>query len=73
MTAAQTPPGVYSRALYVTSGQAFSRGTVQPAQVKLTQVGSGTHACSDRNDGTFAYTVNGIAQTKAITLRCSRR
>ncbi len=30
-------------------------------------VGTGTLTFSDANDGTFAYTVNGISQTKAIT------
>ena len=32
-----------------------------------TSVGSGTLTFADINDGTFAYTVNGVTQTKAIT------
>src|SRR4029450_3784181 len=31
------------------------------------EVGSGTLAFSDANNGTFSYTVNGISQTKSIT------
>ena len=32
-----------------------------------TQVGTGTLSFSDANNGTFAYTVNGVSQTKAVT------
>ena len=38
-----------------------------PAQVIGTSVGTGTLTFTDLNTGTFAYTVNGIAQTKSIT------
>ena len=33
----------------------------------VTQVGTGTFTFSGPDNGTFAYTVNGFSQTKAIT------
>jgi hypothetical protein len=67
MTAQNTTPGVYSGALYTTTGPAFDAVPFNPAEVKLTQVGTGTLSFSDANDGTFAYTVNGVSQMKSIT------
>ncbi len=67
MTAPKTAPGVYSGTLYTTTGPAFNAVPFNPAQVVATQAGSGTLTFSDANNGTFAYTVNGISQTKAIT------
>ncbi|HEX7272370.1 MAG TPA: hypothetical protein VF420_09490, partial [Casimicrobiaceae bacterium] len=57
----------YSGTLYTTTGPAFNAVPFNPAQVKATQVGTGTLTFTDGNDGTFAYTVNGIAQMKSIT------
>jgi hypothetical protein len=67
MTAPKTATGVYSGALYTTTGPAFSAMPFNPTQVMATQVGTGTITFSDANDATFAYTVNGVSQTKAIT------
>jgi hypothetical protein len=67
MTATKTTPGVYMGALYTTTGPAFSSIPFNPALVKQTQVGTGTLSFSDANDGSFAYTVNGVTQTKSIT------
>lgn len=67
MTAPKTAPGVYSGALYTTTGPAFDAMPFNPAQVVPNPVGTGTLTFSDLNDGTFAYTVNGFAQTKSIT------
>lgn len=67
MTAPEVAGGQYSGELYVTTGPAFNAQPFDPAQVSSTSVGSGTLSFSDANDGTFAYTVNGIAQTKHIT------
>jgi hypothetical protein len=67
MTAPKVATGMYSGALYVTTGPAFNAVPFNPAQVKLTQVGTGTLSFSDANDGTFAYTVNGVSQMKSIT------
>jgi hypothetical protein len=67
MTAPKTAPNTYSGTLYTTMGPAFNAVPFNPAQVTATAVGSGTLTFSDANDGTFAYTVNGIAQVKNIT------
>jgi len=67
MTAQNTTPGVYSGTLYVTTGPAFNAMPFDPADVKLSPVGMGTLTFSDANDGSFAYTVNGVSQTKSIT------
>ncbi len=67
MTAPEVAPGVYSGALQVTTGPAFNAVPFNPAEVTTTQVGSATVSFSDANDGTFAYTVDGITQTKNIT------
>jgi hypothetical protein len=67
MIARKTAPGAYTGALYATVGPAFNTVPFNPSQVTQTQVGTGTLTFSDANDGTFAYTVNGISQMKSIT------
>ena len=67
MTAVQTAPNTYSGTLYSTIGPAFNAVPFNPKQVVATQVGIGTLTFSDVNDGTFAYTVNGVSQVKNIT------
>jgi serine protease len=67
MTANASAPNVFSGTLYRTNGPAFSVVPFNPANVTATAVGNGTLAFSDANNGTFAYTVNGVSQTKAIT------
>ena len=67
MTAPKVAAGIYSGALYTTTGPAFDAVPFNPAQIVPTQVGVGTLTFTDANDGTFAYTVNGVAQTKNIT------
>jgi hypothetical protein len=67
MTAQQTAANTYAGTLYSTKGPAFNAVPFNPAQVTPTAVGNGTLTFSDANDGTFSYTVNGIAQNKAIT------
>jgi len=67
MTAPQTAPGMYSGALYTTTGPAFNAVPFNPANVAVTQVGTGTLVFTDINSAGFAYTVNGIYQTKTIT------
>jgi hypothetical protein len=59
--------GAYSGALYRTTGPAFNAVPFNPANVQGTQVGTLTLTFSDGNNATFAYTVNGVAQQKAIT------
>jgi len=67
VTATKTAPGVYAGTLYRTTGPAFSSVPFNPANVMATAVGTATFTFSDGNDATFAYTVNGVSQAKAIT------
>jgi hypothetical protein len=71
-TATRTAPGVYAGTLYTTTGPAFSAVPFDPAQVTLSAAGAATFTFTDGNHGSFAYTVNGIAQTKAITRQVFR-
>ena len=57
----------FSGTLYRTTGPAFSANPWSPSQVVGTAVGAATFTFSDASNGTFAYTVNGISQTKPIT------
>jgi hypothetical protein len=59
-----TPAGnVYTGTIFVDTGPPFNNftGAGVPAAV-----GSGTLTFTDANNGTFAYTVNGVTQNKAI-------
>jgi hypothetical protein len=67
MTANKTADGVYAGTLFQTTGPAFDAMPFDPAQVVATSVGSATLTFSDANNGSFAYTVNGVSQTKALT------
>lgn len=59
--------GVYSGPLYRTTGPAFSSVPFNSGNVVVTPVGSATFTFSAPGAGTFAYTVNGVSQSKAIT------
>ncbi|HEY0422176.1 MAG TPA: NBR1-Ig-like domain-containing protein, partial [Rhodopila sp.] len=67
LTAPRTATNTYSGTLIKATGPAFDAVPFNPAQVVGTSVGSGTLTFTDINNGTFAYTVNGISQTKTIT------
>ena len=58
---------VYSGTLYATTGPPFNAAPFNPALVAPTAVGSGKLTFSDADNGTFAYTVHGVSQVKAIT------
>ena len=60
-------PGVYSGALYRTTGPAFNANPWNPTQVGIDPAGTATFTFSDIANGTFAYTVDGISQSKPIT------
>jgi CubicO group peptidase (beta-lactamase class C family) len=66
MTANKTSDGLYSGTLYQTTGPAFNAVPFNAAQVVGTPVGNGTLTFTTTSSGTFAYTVNGMSQTKAI-------
>jgi hypothetical protein len=78
VTAAQTGPGVYSGALVLTGGPAFSAVPFDPTKVTRMTAGTATFSFSDGNNGMFAYSVdlgdgvNKGTQTKAITRQVFR-
>src|SRR5690348_3360624 len=67
VTAAKTAQGTYQGTLYRTTGPAFNAVPFNPAGVTATPVGTVSLTFTDGNTGTFAYTVNGVSQAKAIT------
>jgi len=67
MTAERSGTNTYAGTLYRTTGPAYSAVPFDPAQVQRIPVGGGTLTFSDSNNGSFAYVVNGIPQTKSIT------
>jgi predicted dienelactone hydrolase len=67
MTAPKTSGNTFAGTLLQVTGPAFDAVPFDPAQVTGTAVGTGTLAFTDADNGSFAYTVNGISQTKAIT------
>lgn len=67
LTANNTAPGVYYGTLNGTTGPAFNALPFNPADVRLTPVGTATLTFADGNNATFAYTVDGVSQTKSIT------
>jgi hypothetical protein len=65
-TGSWTSTNVFRGDIYVTSGPPQT-GAFDPNRVTRTFVGTGTLTFSDANNGTFAYSVNGVSGTKAIT------
>jgi hypothetical protein len=63
----KTGTNTYSGALFTTTGPAFNANPWDPNQVHVTQVGTATFTFANANTGTFAYTLNGVSQTKSIT------
>jgi hypothetical protein len=72
VAAALSAPRVYSGTLYRTSGPAFNAVPFNPASVVETPVGTATFTFVDGNRATFAYTVDGVSQTKDITRQIFR-
>lgn len=67
MTANKVADGVYSGTLIETHGPRFNAVPFLPSGVAANTVGSATLTFSDANNGSFAYTVSGVSQTKSIT------
>jgi len=63
----RTAPGVYAGDVFTTAGPPFNAVPFDPATVVETTIGTASLTFSDGNNGTFAYTVNGVTQNKAIT------
>ncbi len=57
----------FTGTLYATHGPPFNAVPFNPGLVVPTAVGTGTLTFTDSNNGSFAYTVNGTSQVKAIT------
>ncbi len=68
----RTGPATYGGELLRTTGPAFNSVPFPPAAVTRTTVGSLSISFTNGNAGTFQYTVDGIAQTKAITRQVFR-
>ncbi len=68
VAATRTAPSVYTGTLVkAVSGPAFKAIPFDPAQVDGTPTGNVTLTFTDGNTATFAYSIDGIAQTKEIT------
>ena len=65
--AARTEPNVFAGRLFTARGPPFNAAPFDAASVVPIDVGAATLAFGDGANGTFSYSVNGIAQTKAIT------
>ncbi len=63
---ARTGPGTYSGTLYRTRGPAFDAEPWNGSQVQVAAAGSATFTFADPDHGTFAYTLDGVSQAKAI-------
>jgi hypothetical protein len=61
-----TSAWTYTGPIYKTTGPYYG-GPFDPAQVGITQVGTGTLTFTDYTTGTFAYTVEGVSGSKSIT------
>jgi hypothetical protein len=66
MSASLTAAGTYTGTLVQTSGPPFNSVPFNPSQVVGIVAGTGTLTFTDLNTGTFAYTINGVTQTKSI-------
>jgi len=60
-------PNVYSGPISTVTGPSFAAAPFDPSRVVETEIGTATLTFIDGNNGSFAYSVNGIAQTKEIT------
>lgn len=67
VTATSMSANVFSGMLFRTTGPAFDAIPFDPIKVIRTPVGTATFTFADGNNATFAYTVSGVSQTKAIT------
>jgi hypothetical protein len=71
-TARNNGNGAYTGTLNRTSGPPFNAVPFNPSAVQVTTVGNVTLTFQDGNTATFAYTVNGVSQTKTITRQVFR-
>ena len=67
MTLQQTGPNTFAGTLIRTAGPPLAVQPFDSSQVRRFEEGSASLTFSDSNTGTFAYTVNGISQSKSIS------
>ena len=67
MTANKSGPSTYAGTLYATTGPPFNSVPFAPGSVVATPVGTGALTFTDSNNGSFAYTIGSVSQTKALT------
>ena len=67
MSAFNAGGNTFAGTLYEGQGPAFNAKPFDPRLVTYREVGTGTLTFSDSDSGSFAYVVNGVAQTKIIT------
>lgn len=65
-TASQGAPGTFTGDLLRTTGPPFNSVPFNPSAVSSTKVGTATFTFADGDHATFAYTVNGVSQSKQI-------
>lgn len=64
--ASKTSEGRYAGKVYRATGPAYDSAKWDTNQVRATEVGSATFGFNDAGSGTFAYSVDGVTQSKAI-------
>jgi photosystem II stability/assembly factor-like uncharacterized protein len=64
--ASKTASNVYAGDLYSGAGPPWNSTPFDPSKVAPVKLGSATLTFADGNSASFAYTVNGVAQTKQI-------
>ena len=67
VAATMTAPGVYAGKLYTGTGPPFGAVPFDPTKVAPREVGTATFTFASGNSATFAYEVDGVAQSKPIT------
>jgi hypothetical protein len=63
---ARVGEGRYAGKVYRATGPSFDSPTWDASRVRATEVGSATFTFGDASNGTFAYTVEGVTQSKSI-------
>jgi hypothetical protein len=67
LSATPSAPSAWSGALYTGTGPAYNAAQFDSKKVLAVPAGTATVSFADGNSGTFAYTINGVSQSKAIT------
>jgi hypothetical protein len=63
---ARTGDNTFAGKVYRATGPSFDSASWDVSKVRLAEVGSATFTFADGSNGTFAYTLDGVTQSKAI-------